>query len=523
MTETETIQKIAIAEPIQLNINIPDIGNIGKDGKDGTNGVDGKDGRDGDSAYKIAVKNGFVGTEKEWLASLKGGGSNNNESILDMAKRYGLEPNETSLVNLWTNGFQLKELEKSTSADDESLGEYWTSSTGMIQVSPSEFLLLKNRPSHLLVKRTTDSKMFLVSIPDIFVTFLEEPVSEEFTLEDKSKITITIDRGEYKLPEESSAHIGMCFSVETAGYTVVAGYVRTDNTETRVKSLLKKYNFATDFYTDLETALTVKGYNIYGEIATELADELVASEENVGKSKWVINDTINPKDYILYQQEENKPINCIVVRFTGSNKTVLVTDTLLRRLNQNYSTDNNFIYVYDDGLVNTELDGQYFSDNFKRSIKIYGKNVTYDTVEKNELGEISIVKKQGQAIQLEENYGYVEVLGVYHLTLLDDSPLYPTKLSKESLALSGSVIGTEKANLGKLPNKWNEILIAFKSSKNVGRVVQHKAIYNLIENSLEEYPVNIDNLFVLTIKPNNDIVVSSITDTTVTIDSVYYK
>ena len=124
MTETETIQKIAIAEPIQLNINIPDIGNIGKDGKDGTNGVDGKDGRDGDSAYKIAVKNGFVGTEKEWLASLKGGGSNNNESILDMAKRYGLEPNETSLVNLWTNGFQLKELEKSTSADNESLGEY---------------------------------------------------------------------------------------------------------------------------------------------------------------------------------------------------------------------------------------------------------------------------------------------------------------------------------------------------------------------------------------------------------------
>ena len=26
------------------------------------------------SAYEVAVKNGFEGTEKEWLASLKGGG-----------------------------------------------------------------------------------------------------------------------------------------------------------------------------------------------------------------------------------------------------------------------------------------------------------------------------------------------------------------------------------------------------------------------------------------------------------------
>lgn len=29
--------------------------------------------RSGDSAYQIAVNHGFVGTEEEWLASLKGG------------------------------------------------------------------------------------------------------------------------------------------------------------------------------------------------------------------------------------------------------------------------------------------------------------------------------------------------------------------------------------------------------------------------------------------------------------------
>ena len=73
-------------------------GKDGKDGKDGTNGdtpyikndswwigevntgvkaqgidgVDGFNGQDGDSAYDIAKKNGFDGTEEEWLNSLKG-------------------------------------------------------------------------------------------------------------------------------------------------------------------------------------------------------------------------------------------------------------------------------------------------------------------------------------------------------------------------------------------------------------------------------------------------------------------
>lgn len=44
----------------------------GEDGADGRNGTDGKDGENGLSAYEIALKNGFVGTESEWLASLKG-------------------------------------------------------------------------------------------------------------------------------------------------------------------------------------------------------------------------------------------------------------------------------------------------------------------------------------------------------------------------------------------------------------------------------------------------------------------
>ena len=43
-------------------------------GTDGKDGIDGQNGVDGKSAFEIAEENGFVGTEAEWLESLKGEG-----------------------------------------------------------------------------------------------------------------------------------------------------------------------------------------------------------------------------------------------------------------------------------------------------------------------------------------------------------------------------------------------------------------------------------------------------------------
>lgn len=39
---------------------------------EGNGAIQGKPGKDGKSAYELAVENGFDGTEKEWLESLKG-------------------------------------------------------------------------------------------------------------------------------------------------------------------------------------------------------------------------------------------------------------------------------------------------------------------------------------------------------------------------------------------------------------------------------------------------------------------
>ena len=54
----------------------------GDDGKDGVNGEKGERGDKGDtgaSAYDIAVKNGFTGTEKDWLESLQGNGNSTDQ------------------------------------------------------------------------------------------------------------------------------------------------------------------------------------------------------------------------------------------------------------------------------------------------------------------------------------------------------------------------------------------------------------------------------------------------------------
>lgn len=49
-----------------------DKGDTGATGANGTDGINGANGADGKSAYQIALDNGFVGSQTEWLASLKG-------------------------------------------------------------------------------------------------------------------------------------------------------------------------------------------------------------------------------------------------------------------------------------------------------------------------------------------------------------------------------------------------------------------------------------------------------------------
>lgn len=62
----------------------------GADGKNGQDGKDGVDGKDGKSAYDIAVAGGYEGTEEEWLASLKGEGlSQEDKDLIEELRELG--------------------------------------------------------------------------------------------------------------------------------------------------------------------------------------------------------------------------------------------------------------------------------------------------------------------------------------------------------------------------------------------------------------------------------------------------
>lgn len=77
---------------------------IGPTGADGAPGADGPPGADGDSAYEVAVANGFLGTEVEWLASLQGANG------VDGALGYGVGAGGTASQPGQNGGSQAKNL-----------------------------------------------------------------------------------------------------------------------------------------------------------------------------------------------------------------------------------------------------------------------------------------------------------------------------------------------------------------------------------------------------------------------------
>lgn len=82
----------------------------GKDGKDGQNGTDGVDGK---SAYEIAVDNGFIGTEQEWLNSLRGETTNAKKGHI-----YGIRRNIESSDPSWERIWDSVGLEANAIKDD---------------------------------------------------------------------------------------------------------------------------------------------------------------------------------------------------------------------------------------------------------------------------------------------------------------------------------------------------------------------------------------------------------------------
>jgi hypothetical protein len=70
-------------EYVNNGILVDGVGRDGKDGKDGAKGDN------GESAYEVAVSEGFEGTKEEWLASLKGATGDDGKSAYQIAVETG--------------------------------------------------------------------------------------------------------------------------------------------------------------------------------------------------------------------------------------------------------------------------------------------------------------------------------------------------------------------------------------------------------------------------------------------------
>lgn len=72
ITYVENKNHVVITGAHRISLSAGLRGERGLDGEQGQDGQDGEAGADGLSAYQVAVANGFVGTQVEWLASLEG-------------------------------------------------------------------------------------------------------------------------------------------------------------------------------------------------------------------------------------------------------------------------------------------------------------------------------------------------------------------------------------------------------------------------------------------------------------------
>ena len=88
-------------------------------GAAGVDGVDGVDGIDGLSAYQIALDNGFVGTEQEWLDSLQGTSADPARADIEgmyksayanAYKEFSYTDGNLSTIEVWTDASKITKL-----------------------------------------------------------------------------------------------------------------------------------------------------------------------------------------------------------------------------------------------------------------------------------------------------------------------------------------------------------------------------------------------------------------------------
>jgi len=110
----------------------------------------GRKGDDGDSAYQVAVNNGFIGTEEEWLASLQGGGD-------QAVANFEFELARKSTGNSY--------MEYTKNINDEITNvDYWADSTKASKLFTKVITWIGGNPTQVAITNNTTGKTMTTTI-----------------------------------------------------------------------------------------------------------------------------------------------------------------------------------------------------------------------------------------------------------------------------------------------------------------------------------------------------------------------
>lgn len=244
-------------------------GKPGKDGRDGKDGINGKDGANGLSAYEIAVKQGFEGTEEEWINRITNSGG----------KSY---TRQLTAINERIN--KLYEVPETIYATGADFGEYfeWYDGNPNNEDRTGYFVTLHEDTGKIKIANSEDDILGITTDSEAFIGNYREDKKNNpkyaivgligvVSVRECSNIKCSV--GGYCMPNE----LGLASGTEDLGYQVVKR-VNEDYVQVMLNCGSDMIHRITDRLKDLPTG----GTELTGGDNTVIEDNAINVYTNTG-------------------------------------------------------------------------------------------------------------------------------------------------------------------------------------------------------------------------------------------------